>query len=188
MIVAGDFNAHTGASVQRRNEDAARPLNEMGKWILGMEEAIAEISIANGRVPGDTCGNFTFWNSRNQKSTPDYILLDQDLLSKASLEIQGPPPHERLDHCPLRLSLQGYDQVRPTPTTTSTNSIPQVTKSRTTSPFYKNIRSYFWRRRQRQKEQRTAAAWRRRWRRLLEPSRRASKQLGPRKWPLEASA
>jgi hypothetical protein len=104
VIAAGDFNAHTGNMHQRISQDADRLLNASGHQLLDIAEATG-IPIANGKAPGETSGNFTFWNTRNQRSVVDYVLLSPELLQRASLAVEGPPPHEQLDHCAMRLSL-----------------------------------------------------------------------------------
>lgn len=109
VMVAGDFNAHTkqkGGGTERWSEDAQRPLNAAGKLILEIAAATG-VLIANGSVAGHTSGNHTFWNTSNHKSVTDYIMLCPHLLRLAcNLQVEGPPPHERLDHCAMRLDLR----------------------------------------------------------------------------------
>ena len=106
VIAAGDFNAHTGNMHQRISQDADRIINASGHQLLDIAEDTG-IHIANGKAPGATSGNFTFWNTRSQRSVVDYILLSPELLQRASLAVEGPPSHEQLDHCAMRLHLAG---------------------------------------------------------------------------------
>lgn len=106
VLVLGDFNAHTGASMGRHSEDASRPINASGRALLQLC-SVTSLTIGNGTVVGDSSGAFTFWNSRELKSVTDYFLLSSRLHSTAlRLEVQGPPPLASLDHCPMRLSLK----------------------------------------------------------------------------------
>jgi len=106
VIGAGDFNAHTGEEHDRKNADRNRTINASGRHLLDLENKDVGVVIANGRVEGATSGAFTFWNTQNQKSTVDYFLLCPRLMRAATkLEVQGPPPIEGTDHCPVRVTV-----------------------------------------------------------------------------------
>ena len=105
VLIAGDFNAHTGCSADRWSQDGNRPVDAPGKELLKLVECTG-LNIANGIVPGPTSGNFTFWNTSNHKSVTDYFLLCPKMMEKAT-HLCVAPPEGSFDHCAMRLTLSG---------------------------------------------------------------------------------
>ena len=83
-----------------------RELNARGRELLSFCSE-GGLWMANGRLPGDIPGQWTFYSLANAGavSVADYFLLDTDLISQPGMGLRVCPPAERTDHCVLALEL-----------------------------------------------------------------------------------
>ena len=124
VTIGGDFNGRTGAAAEgdvgggemvasilphigeRLSVDVT--LNAQGKALLGFCRE-AGLWIANGRLPGDVPGQWTYHSIQNAgaASVVDYFLLDADLLGDAGATLSVHLPEQCLDHTAIVLTLGG---------------------------------------------------------------------------------
>lgn len=122
IAVGGDFNGRTGAAAdgvvgdgelvasilphisERLSVDTT--LNAQGRALLGFCRE-AGLWIANGRLPGDIPGQWTYHSIQNPGavSVVDYFLLDADLLVDAGATLSVHLPEQCLDHTAIVLAL-----------------------------------------------------------------------------------
>ena len=122
VAVGGDFNGRTGAAVEGDVGDGElsasilphigerisvdTTLNAQGRALLGMCQE-GGLWIANGRLPGDIPGQWTYHSIQNAGAAlvVDYFLLDADLLGVAGATLNVQPPEQCLDHTAIVLTL-----------------------------------------------------------------------------------
>ena len=122
VAVGGDFNGRTGVAAdgdvgdgelaasilphisERLSVDTT--LNAQGRALLGFCRE-AGLWIANGRLPGDIPGQWTYHSIQNPGATSvvDYFLLDADLLGAAGAALTVHLPEQCLDHTAIVLTL-----------------------------------------------------------------------------------
>ena len=122
VMVGGDFNGRTGGAAdgdvvvgelpgsilphlgERSSVDTT--LNAQGRALLGMCRD-GGLWIANGRLPGDTPGQWTYHSIQTPGavSVVDYFLLDADLLGAPGATLCVHPPEQCLDHAAIVLTL-----------------------------------------------------------------------------------
>ena len=122
IIVAGDLNSRVGVDLPCANDsphiDSLLPpkpnadikprsscdqvVNAYGRKLNEVCQSF-NLSIANGRIPGDRLGNFTCYNSRGC-STVDYIICDNSLISNIT-QMKILPPDFHSIHSPISVVL-----------------------------------------------------------------------------------
>ena len=123
LCIGGDFNGRTAslpdwvactAGAAQLAEPCDRQLrascdmvvNPQGQALLAFCSA-TDLAVANGRLSGDTHGEWTFHSLANYgKSVVDYFLLSAELLACAGNSLTVHAPADRLDHADLCLHLQ----------------------------------------------------------------------------------
>lgn len=115
VVVAGDVNGRTGSAcetataevrggalqitqpVSRASKDVE--LNAQGRALLRFCGEMG-LWIGNGRLPGDTPGEWTFHSLAGADATSvvDYFLLDHDLMATPGTSLHVHPPALLMDH------------------------------------------------------------------------------------------
>jgi hypothetical protein len=129
VSVGGDVNGRTGGASEAgadgllgelsqtvipHRESKDQVLNAQGRALLQFCEA-AGLWIGNGRLQGDTPGDWTFHSlaCAGDASIVDYVLLDSDLIVRAGVGLQIHPPSELLDHSAVELVIGTVAEAAP---------------------------------------------------------------------------
>jgi hypothetical protein len=129
VSIGGDFNGRTGGASEAGADGLLGELSEIvipprvskdgvinaqGRALLQFCEA-AGLWIGNGRLQGDTAGEWTFHSlaCAGDVSVADYVVLDSELMVKSGVELHIHPPSELLDHSAAELVISTVVETAP---------------------------------------------------------------------------